>query len=501
MGGFNQLEEGENRITVPKGVYIIIGIMMVGAFLSMLNNTLLNVAIPSIMNHFDVSTATAQWLTTGYMLVNGILIPTSAYLLQKYSIRNLFLTAIFVFSLGTIVAGFAPTFSVLLVSRMVQAAGSAILMPLLMNYMLINFPIEIRGRVMGMMGLVMFFAPAIGPTLSGWILEHYDWKMLFHLLSPIGIIIFIFGFIMIRDKKEKVKVPLDKLSIILSSLGFGGILYGFSSAGSMGWESWPVILTLFVGSISLIIFIIRQFRLPTPLLEFRVFKYPMFSLSMVINAIFSTVLFSGMILMPIYVQNLRGVSPMDSGLLMLPGAIIMGLMSPIVGRLFDKVGARILAIPGLIITVVTTYLFSQLDFEASYGYLMAVYTLRMFGMALVMMPVVTNGMNQLPKRLSPHATALNSTLQQVSGAVGSAFLITIMSTSMESQKQEFMAQNTNMQGEALQQVMAQAMVHGINTAFLFATIFAVIAVILALFIKKPQPITASVEEQVMNRRI
>ena len=501
MGEAEHLLDVHPQKKIPKSVYLIIGIMMIGAFLSMLNNTLLNVALPSIMNYFEVSTSTVQWLTTGYMLVNGILIPTSAYLLQKFSIRRLFLTAIFIFTLGTITAGFAPTFSILLVSRMIQAGGSAILMPLLMNYMLVSFPIEIRGRVMGMMGLVMFFAPAIGPTLSGWILEHYDWEMLFHLLSPIGILIFIIGFIFIQDKKEKTVVPLDKISILLSSLGFGGVLYGCSSAGSLGWGHWEVVVSLTVGIICLLIFIFRQFRLETPLLEFRVFKYPMFSLSIVINAIFSTVLFSGMILMPIYVQNLRGVSPMDSGLLMLPGAIVMGLMSPIVGRLFDKIGARILTIPGLIITVITTYLFSQLDFEASYGYLMMIYTIRMFGMSLIMMPVVTNGINQLPKRLNPHATAINSTLQQVAGAVGSAFLITVMSMSTKNEIAESMQQNANASQETIQQLTALATLHGINSAFFAATILAVVAVGLACFIKRTTPITASVEEQIMNRKI
>lgn len=492
----------EAEFVVPGRVYLIIGIMMVGAFLSMLNNTLLNIALPSIMNDFEVSTSTVQWLSTGYMLVNGILIPTSAYLLQKYSIRKLFLVAIFTFTLGTIVAGFAPTFSVLLASRMIQAAGSAILMPLLTNYMLLNFPIEIRGRVMGFMGLVMFFAPAIGPTLSGWILEHYSWEMLFNLLSPIGVSIFILAWVMLHDKKESIQLPLDILSIILSSIGFGGILYGFSSAGNIGWSSWQVIVTLVIGSISLIVFILRQFYLEQPLLEFRVFRYPMFSLSMGINAIFAIVLFSGMILMPIYIQNLRGVSPLNSGLLMLPGALVMGAMSPIVGRIFDKVGAKIIVIPGLLITVITTYLFSRLDLEISYFSLMMLYTVRMFGMSLVMMPVVTNGMNALPKRLSPHATALNSTLQQVAGAIGSALLISVMTTSTQNRVTELTTESGNSIGEnAMRKLTIEATVHGINTAFFIATLLAIVAMILSIFIKKPVPITAGIEEQVMNRKI
>lgn len=493
----------ENHTKVPRSTYFVLIIMMVGAFLSMLNNTLLNVALPSIMHYFEISTSTVQWLSTGYMLVNGILIPTTAYLLQKYSIRHLFLVAIFIFTLGTIISGFAPTFSLLLTGRMVQAAGSAILMPLLTNYMLIKFPIEIRGRVMGLMGLVMFFAPAIGPTLSGWILQHYNWEMLFHLISPIGVCIFIFAFFMLRDKKEAAHVPLDILSIILSSLGFGGILYGFSSAGSMGWGNWQVITTLVVGFTALLIFILRQIRIDHPLLEFRVFRYPMFSLSMLINAIFAIVLFSGMILFPMYVQNIRGVSPLDSGLLMLPGALIMGLMSPIIGRLFDKIGAKILAIPGLLITVVTTYLFSQLNLEMSYTTLVILFTIRMFGISMVIMPVMTNGMNALPKRLSPHATAINNTTQQVAGAIGSALLVSVMTITTESKLAELIKQSGNamLDEHNMQQLTAQAAVHGVNTAFFIATLLCAVALFLAIFIKKPLPITASVEEQVMNRKI
>ncbi len=340
--------------------YGILTVLMIGAFISFLNNTLLNIALPTIMKDLEIGPSTAQWLTTGFMLVNGILIPTSAFLIQKFSVRQIFLAAMTLFTLGTLLAGIAHIFPILLAGRMLQAAGSAILMPLLMNVMLVSFPIEKRGTAMGVFGLILMFAPAIGPTLSGWIVEHYDWRMLFHFISPIAIVILVLGFFLLKDKKDKVDLRLDFVSLLLSSVGFGGILYGFSSAGSKGWGSPLVYLTIAVGVISLVVFILRQNKQEEPLLNFSVYRYPMFALASAISMVLNMALFSGMMLLPIYVQNIRGISPMDAGLLLLPGALLMSIMSPLTGKLFDKFGGRILAIIGLAIVAVTTYFFSQL---------------------------------------------------------------------------------------------------------------------------------------------
>ena len=305
--------------------YGIIAVLMIGAFISFLNNTLLNIALPSIMKELEIGAATVQWLTTGFMLVNGILIPTTAFLIQKYSVRHLFLAAMGLFTLGTILAGVAHIFPILLAGRMLQAAGSAILMPLLMNVMLVSFPVEKRGAAMGVFGLILMFAPAIGPTLSGWIVEHYNWRMLFHFITPIAIIVVLIGFFLLKDKKEKVDIRLDFFSLLLSSIGFGGLLYGFSSAGNKGWDSPYVYGTISVGVISLVWFILRQIKKEEPFLNFRVYQYPMFALSSVISMVVNMAMFSGMILLPIYVQTLRGISPMDAGLLMMPGALLMAL--------------------------------------------------------------------------------------------------------------------------------------------------------------------------------
>ena len=283
--------------------YGILSILMIGAFITVLNNTLLNVALTSIMTDLDVETATVQWLTTGFMLVSGIMIPTTAFLIQKYTVRRLFITAMALFSAGTIIAGVAHSFPILLTARMVQASGSAIMMPLLMNVLLISFPVAKRGAAMGMFGLIIMFAPAIGPTLSGWIIEHHNWRMLFHFITPISIGILLIGTFLLKDKKGKVDLRLDFYSLILSSIGFGSLLYGFSSAGSKGWDSPHTYATILIGAVTLSWFIRRQLVQEQPMLNFRIFKYPMFSLSATISIIFNMALFSGFLLLPIYISD------------------------------------------------------------------------------------------------------------------------------------------------------------------------------------------------------
>ncbi|WP_099364065.1 DHA2 family efflux MFS transporter permease subunit [Fredinandcohnia onubensis] len=476
--------------------YGILAVLMVGAFISFLNNTLLNVALPSIMTELKVDPSTVQWLTTGFMLVNGILIPTTAFLIEKYTVRRLFIVAMGLFTIGTILSGTAHVFSVLLAGRMIQASGSAIMMPLLMNVMLVSFPVEKRGTAMGVFGLILMFAPAIGPTLSGWIIEHYDWRMLFHFITPIAAIVFILGFIMLKDKKEKVILKLDFFSLVLSSIGFGGLLYGFSSAGNMGWGSPFVFGSIIIGIISLTWFIVRQSKLDIPMLNFGVYRYPMFALASGITMVVNMAMFSGFLLLPIYLQTILGISPMNTGLLLLPGAILNAFMSPINGRLFDKFGGRILATLGLAITTVTTYLFSQLTFETSYTYLMILHAVRMFGMSMVFMPVSTNGLNQLPRNLYPHGTAVNNTLNQVSAAIGTGFLITLMSLREETSAANLLK---NIQGQPTEaqalQIQLQAMLDGINFTFFVSTFLILLAFILAFFIKR-----AKQEEDITGKK-
>lgn len=476
-----------------KPPYGMIAILFIGAFVAFLNNTLLNVALPTIMDEFSVKPSVVQWLTTGYMLVNGILIPASAFFVQKFTNRKLFITAMSLFTVGTLLAMLAPSFGVLVAARMIQASGSAMMMPLLMNIMLVAFPIERRGTAMGVFGLVMITAPAIGPTLSGWIVEHYTWRTLFGIILPFAILTLVYAFFKLRNITPNRDMKLDFLSLVLSSIGFGGLLYGFSSAGDMGWGDPLVYGTIIAGAVGLVLFIVRQLLMDDPMLDFRIYKYPMFALSSAISIVLSIAMFSGMILTPLYVQTIREISPFHSGILMLPGAIVMGIMSPITGRLFDKYGPKMLAIVGLVITTVSTYYLSKLGMDSGYYYIMFIYTIRMFGISMVMMPVMTNGLNQLPMVSNPHGTAMNNTLQQVSGAIGSAVLLTIMTKRMESTGANLFAEaqasgNAPTTAEGLaklqEQLGAQAMLDGIQFSFFISTIVALVALVLTFFVKR-----------------
>lgn len=484
-------------MTEKKPPYGIIAILFTGAFVAIFNQTLLNIALPEIMADFKIDAATAQWLITGYMLVNGILIPASAYFIQRFSNRAIFIVAMSLFALGTLLAGIAPGFSVLLAGRMVQASGSALMMPLLMNVMLTAFPVEKRGRAMGYFGLVMVVAPAIGPTLSGFIVENYSWRVLFFIVLPVALIPLALGIFKLKNLTfQNRNISLDFMSLVLSTIGFGGVLYGFSSGGSLGWDNPIVLVTIAVGIIALVIFVFRQLKLEEPLLELRVYKYPMFALSSVISVVLSISMFSAMILMPIYIQTIKGISPIESGLMMLPGALLMGIMSPVTGNLFDRFGAKVLAIPGLSLVVITTYMFSALTVDTNYFVVMAIYTARMLGISLVMMPVMTNGLNQLPMRAYPHGTAINNTLQQVSAAIGSAFLVSLMNmrTGME-------VGRLTADGTPAEEIMNTAMLEGITFSFQVSTVISIVALALAFFIKKPgRPADEEEKELVYSRK-
>lgn len=479
-----------------KPPYAMIAILFIGAFVAFLNNTLLNIALPTIMEEFEVKPSTVQWVTTAYMLVNGILIPASAFFVTKFTNRRLFIVAMSLFSLGTFLAFITPTFSLLIVARMIQASGSALMMPLLMNIMLAAFPIEKRGTAMGVFGLVMFTAPAIGPTLSGWVIEHYTWRTLFAIVLPFSLATLTYAIFRLKNITENRDMSLDVRSLILSSIGFGGLLYGFSTAGEKGWGSPLVYGTIIIGGVSLLVFILRQLKMNDPMLDFKIYKYPMFALASVISIVISVSMFSAMLLTPLYVQSVRGISPFEAGILMLPGAIVMGVMSPITGRLFDKYGAKVLAVVGLTITITMTYLLSTLTMDSGYYYIMAIYTIRMFGMSMVMMPIMTNGLNQLPMHSNPHGTALNNTLQQVSGAIGSAVLLTIMTKKTESTGEQLFS-DAQANGtvptdptaieQFQQQIELQAMLEGINFTFFISTVIAGVALALTFFIKRVEP--------------
>jgi len=447
----------------------LIAVLLSGAFITILNQTLLGTALPPIMHDLQISESTVQWLQSIFMLVNGIMIPITAFLIEKFTTRKLFLSAMSLFAMGTLICAIAPGFSFLLFGRILQASGAGIMMPLMQTIMFLIFPVEKRGTAMGMFGLVIAFAPAVGPSLSGWLVDQFPWRSVFYVVLPIAALNIIAAYFLLKNVTKLKNPRVDILSIILSTLGFGGLLYGFSIAGNTGWLSFQVGISVIVGAVTLFLFIMRQLKLEQPILEFRVFKYKIFTLTTVLGMIVFVAMIGTAVILPLYMQNMLGFSAFKSGLVLLPGAMIMGFMNPITGRLFDRYGARWLAILGFGLLVISTFMFTNLTTETTFTYLASMNAIRMFAIAMVMMPVTTAGLNQLPSSLIPHGTAMNNTFRQVSGSVGTAILVTVMVTA------------------AIPEQKVVGAIHGVNISFMVAAIIALIGFILSFQIKERHP--------------
>lgn len=405
---------------------LLVVVLLIGTFCTVLNQTLLATAFPTLMKEFDISASTVQWLTTGFLLVNGIMIPVSAWLINSFSSKKLYISAMTTFLIGTIICFLAPNFSVLLTGRLIQAIGVGLSMPLLQNIMLTIFPPEKRGSAMGMAGIVIGLAPALGPTLSGWIIDHYSWRDLFGMVIPIVILVLVLALFFMKSVIELTHPKIDTISAILSTIGFGSLLYGFSSVGDKGWLSKEVLGFLIIGIIFIFLFSKRQLKIEHPFLELRVFKSKIFTIAAVLAGVTNMAMIGAEMVLPLYIQNIRGESAFHSGLMLLPGALVMGLMMPITGAIFDKRGARKLAITGMFILTSATLPFAFLTSKTSVIVIVVLYAIRMFGISMVMMPVTTSGMNALPDHLISHGTAVNNTFRQVASSIGTAILISVL---------------------------------------------------------------------------
>ncbi|MBW1605039.1 MDR family MFS transporter [Lactobacillus sp. Sy-1] len=469
-----------NKEAKSSGTGIISAILLIGTFACVLSQMLLTTALPKLMTAFDINTSTVQWLTTGFLMVNGIMIPISGFLGRRINTKWLFIGAMTVFLIGCIISYVAPNFATLFIGRIVQAFGTGIMMPLLQTIMFSLFPPEKRGAALGLVGIVVGVAPAIGPTLSGWIVDSFNWRDLFGMEIPIIIAVIILGLIFMRPVLPTTKEKIDLVSILLSTVGFGGLLYGFSSVGNDGWGSAKVISSLVIGAIVVAIFVWRELKIKKPFLEMRVFKYTRFTLGTILSTIMMIAMFGVETILPIYLQNVHGLSALDSGLTLLVGALMMALMSPITGKAFDKFGARRLAMVGVLLLTVGTIPFMYLNATTPVMFIVSFYTLRMIGIAMVLMPVTTYGMNALPNDLISDGTAANNTVRQIGGSIGSAIIVSILSNVTSNAKPAHHLLTENPIAYKVQAI--SAVIDGYHAAFLFAAVFCVLGLIVTFFL-------------------
>ncbi|MFZ4893710.1 MDR family MFS transporter [Plantibacter sp. Mn2098] len=462
----------------------VIGVLLVTAFVMILNETIMGVALPHLMRDFDITASVAQWLATGYMLTMAVVIPATGYLLNRFSIRPIALTAITLFTIGTLVAALAPGFGVLLLARILQAAGTAVMMPLLMTTILNVVPASRRGRTMGTISIVIAVAPAIGPTISGLILSSLSWRWMFWFVLPIAVAALILAAFNVRNVTTQRPSTLDVLSLVLSAFAFAGLIFGLSSIGEslQGHAPMPIWIPLTVGAVSLAAFIWRQLVLQrnnTALLDLRTFATPSFTFAVILVFVSMMALFGALIILPLYLQNVLQLSTLSTGLLMLPGGLVMAVLSPVVGALSDRIGAKRLVIPGTALIATALILFTLTLGEHTAAPLIAVLLAVLnAGLAFTLTPLLSSALGGLRPELYAHGSATISTLQQVAGATGTALFITLMTST-----------TTSRLTDGASALAAGAA--GAHTSFLWGAMFAVAAVILACFLprKKAAPAT------------
>lgn len=322
---------------------------------------------------------------------------------------------------------------------------------------------------MGMTGLVIGFAPAIGPTLGGWIIVQFTWRHLFYIVFPITVLVLLAAIFLMKNVSEQKNTQVDIISIILSSLGWGGLLYGFSMVGSVGWSDLSVTASIGVGAITLFFFIRRQLQMEEPMLNFRVFQSKEFTITTILSVIMFALLIGIETLLPIYVQNIKGESALAAGAMLLPGAIIMGAMSPISGRLFDKYGAREMSIIGFTLKLLATIFYITIDMETSTIFIACIFAIQLFGMSFLMTPLMTSGLNALQRTLIPHGAAVSNTLRMVGGSIGTAIMVSIMSGVANTANNTF---------------DASSMLQGMQLSFICAGIAALIGLALSFTLQK-----------------
>lgn len=425
-----------NPSTIPASTKLVIGLLLGSTFVVILNETLMGVAIPTLIDSLGITASLAQWLTTAFMLTLAVVIPITGYLLQRFQTRPMFLLAMSLFTLGTVIGAIAPGFEVLLLARVVQAAGTGIIFPLLFTTVFGLVPADRRGRVVGLISTVIAVAPALGPSVSGLILSFADWRWLFITMIPLSVASLVIGAIRVVNVGEPRPGRLDVLSVLLSIPGFGGLVFGLAQLGEAGREAegdvaeatTAALTALVIGLVALGLFVWRQLvlqRTDAALLDLRTFAQRQFAMSIAIVMVAAMALFGAIILIPLFVQDVMGATALISGLIILPGALLQGLLAPWIGRRYDAVGPRSLVLPGAVLLTVSMWGMAMLTATTPLWLIAAANIGLSLGLALLFTPLLTNGLSALPPQLNSHGSAIVGTVQQVAGAAGIALFISV----------------------------------------------------------------------------
>ena len=405
----------------------VVKLLVAATFVVILNETIMINAIPRLMADFAIDERAAQWISSIFMLTMAAVIPVTGWFLQRVPTRTAYAIAMTTFIVGTAVAGAAPTYEALLVGRAIQAAGTAVMMPLLMTTLMTVVPEQERGKVMGNVTLAISVAPALGPAVSGLILQLGSWRLIFAFVLPVALVIATLGLRRLENVGTTSRTPVSWFSVAVAALGFGSLVYGLSEVGAR--SGGQLALLIGAGVALVVVFVLRQIRLQrsgAPLLDLRVLTHRTFAIGVALMSLAFMAFLGSMVLLPLYLQNLRGLSAMETGLMVMPGGLAMGLLGPTVGRLYDRLGARPLVIPASTVMVVMLAVLSRVDESTPYVVIVAAHVALMTSLAAIFTPLFTISLSDLPPELYSHGSSMLGTLQQVAGAVGTAVVVVVL---------------------------------------------------------------------------
>ena len=456
------MSQAVSKPRVERDAVVIVGVITLGAFVSLFNQTVMAPALPALMREFEVTAGTAQWVTTIYMLISGIMVPISGYFMDKYPTRKLFFLSMGLFVAGTVLCALCPSYWFLIAGRVAQAAGAGILMPLVGTVPLLVFPVELRGTAMGVAGIVMAAGPAVGPVLGGLVIDAWGWRPMFLIIAALAFVIMVLGIPLMKNVGTLKDPKLDIASVVLSTIAFGGLLFGFSSASDAGWTSPMVIVPALVGVVALVMFVRRQLALEVPCLKTRNFLIAALMVTLINAAVAAT-----NVILPLLVQNGMGASATTTGMVMLPASIAGIVLSPISGMLFDRMGPRLVTVGGMVVIAGSLLGFGFMGAGLTVGLAATLCALQACGQGLANMPVNTWGVNALPDELIAHGNAIANTGRQVFGAISTALLVTVMSS----------VQASALAGGAS---AAEAMVAGAGAAYFGCAVVAIVGLVVAV---------------------
>jgi len=422
-GGVSPVGGGPPGSAIP---WASLFILIAGGFMAILDSSIVNVALPKLMAIFGVGAESVQWVMTSYLLVSGVVIPVTGFLGDRFGYKRLYIYSLIAFTIGSALCAVAWSNSSLVAFRVIQAIGGGMMIPVSMAMIFRIVPREKLGMAMGVWGITAMLAPAIGPTTGGYLVDNFSWHTIFTINIPIGIMASVLAGLILKESDIRHDLKFDLPGFLLSAMGCFFLLLALSEGQDRGWTSQYIVTLLTTAGFLLLLFVLWELQTPQPMLDIRLLLNPVFSASLAITAILTIGMFAAIFLIPIYAQNLMGLTPLQTGLLLMPMALMSGLMMPISGRLYDKIGALPLAMVGVTILIVTTYMLRVISLDTDYHWLQTVLVVRAAGMGLMMMPISTAGLNTIPQFLTGRATAMNNLVRQISASLGIAFLTWVM---------------------------------------------------------------------------